>query len=59
MTSIEVKLYLILGASFLCGKICDAHYENSLPILGLIMPLMALLIIFQVQKDLNTTPPDE
>jgi cell shape-determining protein MreD len=59
MTSIDIKLYVILVASFLCGNICDVSYENNLPLLGLLMPLIALLILFQVKKDLNTTSSDE
>jgi cell shape-determining protein MreD len=59
MTSIDVKLYLILVASFFCGKICDVHFENNLPVLGVVFPMITLLIIFQVHKDFNTTSSDE
>jgi hypothetical protein len=56
---IDAKLLFFVIISFLSGRQCDVYFESSFPKLGILLPLIGLMIIYQIKKDLNTTSDEQ
>jgi len=49
----KIRGVLIVIAGVTGGYICDKHFKNQYPIFTIVLPIMALMIAFALNKQLN------
>tara|TARA_B110000285_G_C14981089_1_gene541385 strand:- start:475 stop:660 length:186 start_codon:yes stop_codon:yes gene_type:complete len=55
----KVRGGLVIIAGVAGGYICDKQFQNNFPILTVLLPIMAIMIAYTINKQLNDEGEEE